>query len=93
MANEPETVPQEFYDLVERFTDLADEVAAGHDPTKISAVILYAAARFNARTLATLEDDGAETRAAAQDYFVDQYRAMLEENLETLLEEQDEPKS
>jgi|GEM_PF-6428052 len=91
MSNDPEeTVPPEFYELVERFTDLADEISVAHDPAKLSAVILYAAAQFNARTLVTLED---ETRAAAQDYFVDQYRAMLEENLEALLEEQDEPRS
>ena len=60
---------------------LADEPSRG----KVSASMMYAVARFNAWVSANgfdSSEDMAKARAEALDYFVTQYKLMLEENLD-----------
>lgn len=71
----------EFYDLADKFVNLANELTDSHTSTRISSVILFAAARYNVFNFYVTggtkndEEDGIE-------YYVDQYRSMLEDNFE-----------
>ena len=87
----PEDVPQEFYDAVDRFIDLANELSGKESVSRISAVIMYAAARYNAHCMLTLDPDAAKDLNAAIDYFSSQYRSMLKENAEGLIQAKTRP--
>jgi hypothetical protein len=88
MAND---VPKEFFDLADRFIHLANDLTKDHDTSRVSAVILYAAARYNAHCLIARDRSVAENREAAAQYFVDQYRSMLEDNIAEFLAESKSP--
>ncbi len=77
-------VPPECYDLVDRFIDLANELTRDHPTSRVSAVIMFAAARYNAHCLLALDPDARDNREAAVSYFVEQYRSMLEDNIDWL---------
>jgi hypothetical protein len=81
----PKDVPQEFYDAADRFIDLANDLARSENVSRVSAVIMFAAARYNAHCMLVLDPDVAENVDAATDYFTKQYRSMLAENVERLL--------
>jgi hypothetical protein len=80
----PKKVPQEFYDSVDRFIGVANELFETHGVERVSAVILFAAARYNAHCMLTGDPDALKNREAAVAYFVEQYRLMLEENIDWL---------
>ncbi|MBB6048378.1 DUF3144 domain-containing protein [Armatimonas rosea] len=64
---------------------ISKEVSRG----KVSASMLYAAARFNAWVSATgylSRTEMAKGREETLDYFCEQYRKMLEENLDDYIE-------
>lgn len=85
MENQSEEVPQEFYDRADALIHLANAQLKEESIDKVSASTLYAAARFNAFTSATFYSSGEDmTKDMSEiiDYFVEQYRLMLEENLE-----------
>ena len=46
---------------------------------------MYAAARYNAHCVLALDPEAAKNRAAATDYLVEQYRRMLENNMDELM--------
>jgi hypothetical protein len=72
-----------FYDLVDQFINLANQLVPHYGSPRVSAVLLFAASRFNAHNY--YATDGAEdTKQAAIDYFCEQYRAMLVENIDWL---------
>lgn len=50
MEKMPETIPQEFYDLVDEFIDQAKKMSKRWPESRVSATLLYAAARFNVFT-------------------------------------------
>ena len=50
-------VPPEFYDLVNRFIAVANEMTGDYNTSRVSAVIMYAAARYNAHCLLALDPD------------------------------------
>jgi uncharacterized protein DUF3144 len=81
-------VPPEFYDLVDRFIGLANELTHENATSRVSAVIMFAAARYNAHCLLALDPDALDNREAAVSYFVDQYRSMPEENIDWLAQAQ-----
>ncbi|HLW67179.1 MAG TPA: DUF3144 domain-containing protein [Gemmataceae bacterium] len=81
MANE---VPPEFYDMVDRFIHLANDMTGDHATSRISAVIMFAAARYNAHCLLAQDAEAEENREKAVEYFVEQYRTMLENNIDWL---------
>ena len=88
MDTKQEPVPKEFYDLVDRFIGLANEVTSTHATSRVSSVIMYAAARYNAHCMLALDPDAIQNRQAAIDYFVAQYRSMLDENIDALIQSQ-----
>ncbi len=87
----PAKVPQEFYDMVDRFIAVANEMTAKHPTSRVSAVIMFAAARFNAHCLLAMDPDAHKNRDEAVTYFVEQYRTVLEENIDWLTRLRSEP--
>ncbi|HEV3261358.1 MAG TPA: DUF3144 domain-containing protein [Gemmataceae bacterium] len=81
-------VPPEFYDSVNKFIAVANALFEEHGVARVSAVILFAAARYNAHCLLTSDPDGMKNRDAAVAYFVEQYRSMLEDNIDWLIRQQ-----
>jgi hypothetical protein len=78
-------VDAEFWQRADAHIHLAnaqcDKIGAG----KVSASLLYAAARFNAFIVASQAEDDKALRAQRQravEYFVGQYRKMFEENID-----------
>ena len=71
--------------MVDLFIDSANEFAETNSQENVGLALLYAAARFNAHVVSqhanTLEDYEKDISRALQ-FFQDQYREMLEENLE-----------
>ena len=84
MHDSAEPTPKEFFDRADEIINLANSQLRGHEISKVSASTLYAAARFNAFVSATSYSDGdqmAKDLTEISDYFVEQYRKMLNENL------------
>ncbi|MBC2658849.1 DUF3144 domain-containing protein [Pseudomonas sp. MSSRFD41] len=81
MANEPD---HQFFDRADAIIDLANSQVATSGRGKVSASLMYANARFCAFIRATGCRDAEEMAASKQqtlDYFVDQFRHMLDEHL------------
>jgi hypothetical protein len=85
-------VDQEKRDVDAGFWSRADsyiELANGHcdvaDPGKVSVSLLFAASRFNAFIVASnaaSAESLSQSRGEALDYFTEQFRSMLAENLD-----------
>ena len=76
---------KEFYDRADAFINIANEQLgkAGQTPTNTS--FMYAVCRFNAWLVASGFESAEEmkfAKAGALDYFVNQYREMLDEHLD-----------
>lgn len=80
----PKDVPREFYDAVDKFIALANALMKDHNVERVSAVILFAAARYNAHCMLATDPEANKNREAAVSYFVEQYREMLEDNIDRL---------
>ena len=73
--------PPEFLKLVDKFIDLANQLAEGGQGGEVSAAILFAAGRYNAFNF--LSNDGNEDdQAKAVDFYVSEYRKAIVSNLE-----------
>jgi hypothetical protein len=82
-----------FFDRADSHIHLANEHSAKVGRGKVSASLMYGSARFQAWNAACWADDAARMKAGRQEtleYFVDQYRAMLEENLDDYIEKFDQ---
>jgi len=79
---------KQFWDLADSFIHLANEHLAKVPRSRVSATLLYAAARFNSFVVtasSTSKAQLAEEKEAAISYFVEQYEKMLRENVEDQL--------
>ena len=78
-------VDDDFYNRADAIIHLANEQLGDVSRGKVSASCMYATARFNA-WVSACGHGSAEDMAAAKgetlEYFVKQYRGMLEENLD-----------
>lgn len=75
----------EFFKRADAIIDVANDQLAEASRAKVSASCMYATARFNAWVSACGCDTGEQMQAArkeAIEYFTEQYRTMLEENLD-----------
>ena len=73
--------PPEFLKLVDKFIDLANQLAEGGQGGEVSAAILFAAGRYNAFNF--LSNDGNEDdQARAVDFYVSEYRNAIVSNLQ-----------
>lgn len=81
-----DTVDDGFYNRADAHIELSNtQITPAAGPGKVSASMLYAAARFNAFVSATGFSSSNEMAAARQetlDYFCREYRAMLAEHLD-----------
>lgn len=79
-------VDDKFYERADSHIHLSNEqLGVEKGRGRVSASMMYATARFNAWTSAcdfSSADDMANARAQTIAYFVEQYRLMLEENLD-----------
>lgn len=90
MANE---VDDEFYDRADEHIDLANTQLGTARRGVVSASMLFAAARFNAYVSACnaqSREDMITGRQATLDYFIEQYRLALTENLDDYIARFDE---
>ena len=72
---------QAFFDLVTRFLNEANAMNDREHRSRISAAILFAAARYNAFTWMNRDTMPEQTEAEAVEFFADHYRAMFKDNL------------
>ena len=73
----------DFHEVADEFINLANELSEDWAMPFLSAVFMYAAARYNAHFF--FENDGrAENVDEAVDYYTGQYRKMLQECLAEL---------
>ncbi|MFO1466726.1 MAG: DUF3144 domain-containing protein [Steroidobacteraceae bacterium] len=80
-----DTADDAFYERADSIIHLANEQLAEVERGEVSASLMYATARFNAWVTACGFHGAEEMQATRQqtiDYFVEQYRAMLVENLD-----------
>lgn len=85
----PSDVDDKFFDRADAHIRLSNEQLADITRGKASASMMYGTARFNAWVTACGFDTGQEMAAKKQetvDYFVKQYRLMLEENFDDYVE-------
>lgn len=74
---------QEFFEMADAFINLANEYGDKGAIGKVSAALLFAAARYNAFYVAAVEDISLENeRDVAMEYFTRQYQSMLNDNLD-----------
>jgi hypothetical protein len=82
----PDTASDEgFFKRADAHIDVANDQLKDASRGKVSASLMYATARFNAWVTACTADSGEDLqnhRDETIDYFVAQYRKMLEENLD-----------
>lgn len=74
-----------FYDRADGHIHLANEHCSELGRGKVSASLMYGSARFQAWNAACWAEDVDDMKAKRQEtvrYFVEQYQAMLEENLD-----------
>jgi len=73
----------DFHEVADEFIHLANSLSEEWAENFLSAAILYAAARFNAHHFMTTNGDPRE-EAKAIEFYSDQYKKMLQENLQEL---------
>jgi hypothetical protein len=79
----------QYYERADAHIDLANAQLADVSRGKVSSSFMYAVARFNAWVTACKADSADDLRAGKEEsieYFVGQYRAMLNENLDDYIE-------
>lgn len=79
---------KQFWELADSFIHLANEHVENVPRSRVSAALLYAAARFNSFVVTANSNSKAqlsEEKEAAILYFVEQYEKMLRENIEDQL--------
>jgi hypothetical protein len=78
-----------FFERADAYITLANEQATDVSRGKASASMMFATARFNAWVSASGTESGEELAAVkdeALEYFLGEYRKMLEENLDEYIE-------
>lgn len=79
-----EEVDDKFYDRADAHIHISNEQLADISRGKVSASMMYSVARFNAWVSAagfTKSEEMAAAKAETMEYFVNEYRKMLDENL------------
>jgi hypothetical protein len=78
-----------FFERADAYITVANEQSQSVNRGKVSASMMFATARFNAWVSASGTDSGdelASVKKEALEYFVSEYRKMLEENLDEYVE-------
>jgi hypothetical protein len=72
---------EEFWEIADSFIEAANRHTETASTGKVSAALMYAAARFNTYALAEVTPDLVSVEADALEYLGDQYRKMCMENI------------
>jgi hypothetical protein len=86
-------VDEHFFDRADEHINLSNDQLSKESIGKVSASMMYSVARFNAWVSAQGWDNGKEMEIAKQetiDYFVEEYKKMLLENVEDYIANFDE---
>jgi hypothetical protein len=84
---------KDFFKRTDAFIKVANELSTEHDLGKVSASMLYAAARFNAFIVASSAGSKEEAESNKDDainYFAEQYRSMLKANMKDYIDKYDD---
>jgi Protein of unknown function (DUF3144) len=84
MSEKKNVIPNEFFEVVDRFINLANELGADWPRSRVSATLMYAAARYNVFNWLTREVDLNQTLDEAVDYYAREYEKMFRDNVEEL---------
>ncbi len=84
MAERKYDIPPEFLDAADRFVTLANELGDQNSRDWVRAVLMYAAARYNAFAWLTREGREEQTLEQAAAYFSGEYGTMLRENVKEM---------
>ena len=84
MSTNPAEDAQEFFAISNRFIELANEMNSDFPRARISASLLYSAARYNAFSWLKREVMPEQTEEEAIDFFVAQYRQLLRNNMDAM---------
>ena len=88
MSDASDEVPQEYYDVVDEFINLANSLGDKWGEERLSSTIMFAASRYNAFYFVSTASKPEKDKAEAIEYFCSQYRAMLLDNIERLIAEE-----
>jgi len=77
-------VPPEFHEISNEFVNLANSLSEKWPRSRISATLMYAAARFNAYNWLSGQTDPDQTESEATAYYSQQYREMFLKNAKEL---------
>ena len=84
MSEPGKPVPEEFYQLVDEFILQANRLNEQWPRSRISAALMYAAARFNTHNWLYRDVDLEQSREEAADWYTAQYRGMFLDNVQQL---------
>ena len=84
MADRAYEIPDEFLEAADRFVTLANEMGDQYSPDWVRAVLMYAAARYNAFNWLTRDEEREQSLDTAAAYFRGEYETMFRENIKEL---------
>lgn len=84
MAETRHNIPPEFLDAADQFVQLANQLNERYPRDWVRAVLMYAAARYNAFVWITREGELDQSIDAAAAYYAGEYDKMLRDNVEEL---------
>ena len=73
---------KEFFDLVDKFIEFANQQNEEFSPQRISSALLFAASRYNVWLFSQDKDKPENWKEETLSYFLKQYEAMLKDHLE-----------
>ncbi len=77
-------IPPEFLDAADEFVQLANKFNETYPREWVRAVMMYAAARYNAFVWVTREDNPDQSLDAAVAYYASEYDKMLRDNVDEI---------
>jgi hypothetical protein len=84
MAGPKYEIPDEFLEAADKFVALANELGDKASPDWVRAVMMYAAARYNAFNWLTSDEKAGQTIDEAAAYFRGEYETMFRENVKEM---------
>jgi hypothetical protein len=84
MTTDKNEIPQDFYDVVDRFINLANDLGKEWPRSRVSATLMFAAARYNVYNWLNRQVDLEQSLDEAVAYYREQYEKMFRDNVEEL---------
>lgn len=76
----------EFYEIADKYIDLANDMAKSHGPVHPGTALRYAAARYNTFEASLNTNDLANEKDKMINLLVDDFRKMLEANMDDYIQ-------